>query len=111
ALNPDSAEVNESNLIVLVHPIRRHPIAAVRQVAGLLARTIVCATREGKVVQRGERIGIINLGSTTEVYLPNELQPQVAVQLGQKVKGGMTVVASMSGKEAGPAGAGEAAAV
>lgn len=100
ALNPESAEVNESNLIVMVHPIRRHPIAAVRQVAGLLARTIVCGVREGRVVQRGERIGIINLGSTTELYLPNDLNPQVMVEVGQKVQGALTVVASISSKDA-----------
>ncbi|MEZ6189982.1 MAG: phosphatidylserine decarboxylase [Phycisphaerales bacterium] len=52
ALNPTSAETNESNLIVLVHLIRRHPLAAVCQVAGLLARTIACGVNEGDV-QRG----------------------------------------------------------
>jgi len=84
ALNPTSAETNESNLIVLVHPIRRHPLAAVRQVAGLLARTIACGVHEGDVVQRGQRIGMIKLGSTTELYLPSDLQPKVAVQQGQR---------------------------
>lgn len=103
ALNPDSAERNESTLLVMVHPIRRHPIAAVRQVAGMLARTIVCGTAEGKVVQRGERIGIIKLGSTTEVYLPHQLSPQVSVEVGQKVKGGLTVVATLSSRDSAPA--------
>lgn len=100
ALNPDSAEANESNLIVLVHPIRRYPIAAVRQVAGLIARTIKTDLYVGKVVQRGQRIGIINLGSTTELYLPADLKPQVAVEVGQKVLGGITVLASLSSKDA-----------
>lgn len=99
ALNPDSAEVNESNLIVLLHPIRRHPVAAVRQVAGLLARTIACGAQEGDILQRGQRIGMIKLGSTTEVYLPADLQPRVVVQVGQKVKGGLTTVAHVIGKE------------
>lgn len=103
ALNPDSAERNESNLIVMVHPIRRHPIAAVRQVAGLLARTIVCGVFENKVVQRGERIGIIKLGSTTELYLPSEMKPQVSVQVGQKVKAGLTVLATLSSQDSAPA--------
>ncbi|MEX0654041.1 MAG: phosphatidylserine decarboxylase [Phycisphaeraceae bacterium] len=100
ALNPDSAEANESNLLIMVHPIRRHPIAAVRQVAGLLARTIVCSVREGQVVQRGERIGIIKLGSTTELYLPEALGPEVRVEKGQKVLGGRTVVATTATREA-----------
>ena len=99
ALNPTSAETNESNLIVLVHPIRRHPLAAVRQVAGLLARTIACGVHEGDVVQRGQRIGMIKLGSTTELYLPADLQPKVAVSQGQKVYAGVTVLAMVTSKD------------
>lgn len=99
ALNPTSAETNESNLIVLVHPIRRHPLAAVRQVAGLLARTIACGVHEGDVVQRGQRIGMIKLGSTTELYLPADLQPKVAVSQGQKVYAGVTVLAMVTAKD------------
>jgi phosphatidylserine decarboxylase len=102
ALNPDSAEVNESNLIVLLHPIRRYPVAAIRQVAGLLARTIACAVREGDILQRGQRIGMIKLGSTTEVYIPHELSPRVVVEVGQKVKGGLTVVAHVTLREKEP---------
>ena len=99
ALNPESAEDNESNLIVLVHPIRRYPVAAVRQVAGMIARTIVCAVREEQVLQRGQRLGMIKLGSTTELYLPKELKPRLNVQQGQKVKGGLTVLAYVSTKD------------
>ncbi len=99
ALNPASAETNESNLIVLVHPIRLQPLAAVRQVAGLLARTIACGVHEGDVVQRGQRIGMIKLGSTTELYLPADLEPKVAVQQGQKVYAGLTVVATVTSKD------------
>lgn len=99
ALNPDSAEVNESNLIVLHHPIRRYPVAAVRQVAGLCARTICCNLEKDQTVQRGQRIGIIKLGSTTELYIPNELKPQVQVSVGQKVKGGETVLAHITAVE------------
>ncbi len=99
ALNPTSAETNESNLIVLVHPIRRHPLAAVRQVAGLLARTIACGVNEGDVVQRGQRIGMIKLGSTTELYLPADLDPKAAIQQGQMVYAGITVVATVTSKD------------
>ncbi len=99
ALNPESAETNESNLIVLNHPIKGHPLAAVRQVSGLFARTIACGVHEGDVVQRGQRIGMIKLGSTTELYLPAEQQPQVAIGQGQKVYAGLTVLASVSSKD------------
>ncbi len=96
ALNPDSAEVNENNLIVLEHPVKGHPVAAVRQVAGLLARTVVCTVKEQAILQRGQRIGLIKLGSTTEVYLPATLRPQVSVQTGQKVSGAVTVIAMIT---------------
>ncbi len=95
ALNPESAEDNESNFLALYHPTRQYPIAAVRQVAGLLARTIYCGVREGQILQRGERLGIIKLGSTTELYLPHTLKPEVQIQQGQKVQGGTTVIANI----------------
>lgn len=96
ALNPQSAEDNESNLIVLVHPVKRHPVAAVRQVAGLIARSIACGLQPQQVVRRGDRIGMIKFGSTTELYLPRALCPDISVIQGQKVKGGATVLATVS---------------
>jgi len=96
ALNPDSAEVNENNLIVLEHPVKGHPVAAVRQIAGLLARTVVCTVEEQAILQRGQRIGLIKLGSTTELYLPATLKPQLSVQAGQKVSGAVTVLAMVT---------------
>jgi len=95
ALNPDSAEVNTNNLIVLEHPSRHEPVAAVRQVAGLLARTIACAVRPGQILQRGQRLGIIKLGSTVELYIPRSTKPQILVQHGQKVLAGVTALASV----------------
>lgn len=94
-LNPKSAEVNESLMMVLHHPVRRYPIAAVRQVAGLIARTIVCAARPEQILQRGQRYGMIKMGSTTELYLPVSSKPQVTVEQGQYVYGGLTVVAKV----------------
>ena len=95
ALNPKSAEVNEWNLIVMRHPTHGGPLAAVRQVAGQLARTIICGVNSKQIVQRGQRIGMIILGSTTELYLPASVQPQVTVEKGQKVYGGLTVLANI----------------
>ena len=95
-LNPASIEDNESMTTLLIHPAKGHPVAAVRQVAGLLARTIHNALHVGQVVQRGQRMGIIKLGSTTELYLPATLQPVVRVERGQKVQAGVTVLASVT---------------
>ena len=94
-LKPESAEDNESKTTLLVHAVKGHPVAAVRQIAGLLARTIHNDLNVGQVVQRGQKMGIIKLGSTTELYLPLTLQPQVKVKQGQKVQGGLTVLASV----------------
>jgi len=99
ALKPESAEGNENNLLVLIHPNRRYRMAAVRQVAGMLARTIVCHVREDQVLQRGQRIGLIKLGSTVELYISQQLAPQLRVQEGQKVTGGVTVIAQITPME------------
>lgn len=96
ALNPRSAEENEWHLIVLRHPAHQGHVAAVRQVAGQLARTIVCGVESEQVVQRGERIGMILLGSTTELYVPTASGPRVRVSQGQRVRGGSTVLLSLA---------------
>lgn len=95
-LNPESAEDNESMTTVMVHPVKGHPIAAVRQIAGLLARTIHNGLRPEQVVQRGQRMGIIKLGSTSEVYLPHTLAPELQIRQGQKVLAGLTVLATVT---------------
>jgi phosphatidylserine decarboxylase len=96
ALRPESAEHNESVTIVLEHPTHRVPIGVVRQVAGAIARRIVCATAVGQILQRGERFGLIKFGSTTEVYLPHPAHVQIAVRQGQGVCGGSTVIANVT---------------
>jgi len=108
ALNPKSAEVNESNLIVLTHAVKRTPVAAVRQVSGAIARRIVCGTRVGETLQRGQRIGMIKFGSTTELYVPDSLRPEVVVRQGQYVWGGETVLMNVNPAEANDAEPGAA---
>ena len=96
ALKPESAEVNESNTIVLMHPVKKTPLVAIRQIAGLIARTIVCATDVGDTLQRGQRFGMIKFGSTTELYIPMTSRPQPQVRQGQYVWGGKTIMATVS---------------
>ena len=93
ALNPASAQTNESNLVVLRDPQTGQPIAAVRQVAGLIARTIVCRLSIGQRLCRGQRFGMIKFGSTTELYFPQSSGLEVAVVKGQRVFGGKTILA------------------
>jgi len=66
---------------------------AVVQIAGLIARRILCDVREGDAVHTGERFGIIRFGSRTDLYLPEGVQPLVAV--GQTMIGGETVIATL----------------
>ena len=60
------------------------------QIAGRMARRIVCYPREGDPVQRGKRFGMIRFGSRVEMFLPEEVS--VSVHPGQRVKGGETVM-------------------
>jgi phosphatidylserine decarboxylase len=63
------------------------------QIAGLVARRIVCTAREGDEMAAGERFGIIRFGSRTDVYLPPGVRPRVL--LGQTMIGGETVLAEL----------------
>jgi phosphatidylserine decarboxylase len=67
---------------------------AVVQIAGLIARRIVCDVREGDTVRAGDRFGIIRFGSRTDLYLPVGATPLVAV--GQMMIGGETVLADLA---------------
>jgi phosphatidylserine decarboxylase len=88
ARDPECATENECNWIYMT--CGRFELT-VRQIAGLIARRIVCRVRVGDQLRRGERIGIIKFGSRTELYLPPEARVQVEV--GQMVHGGATIVA------------------
>lgn len=63
------------------------------QVAGLIARRIICDAKEGDSVQKGERYGLIRFGSRMDIYLPQGITSQVAV--GQRMIGGETVLANL----------------
>ena len=82
---------NERNALAIRLPTGQE--IAVVQIAGLIARRILCSVREGDPVQIGDRFGIIRFGSRTDLYLPNGLPPLVAE--GQTMIGGETLVAEM----------------
>lgn len=64
------------------------------QIAGLIARRIICDAKEGDVVGTGERYGLIRFGSRMDIYLPKGVTAQVAV--GQKMIGGESVLADLN---------------
>lgn len=91
-----ASDGNERNAMALRLPDGRS--MAVVQIAGLIARRIVCAVREGDAVRRGARFGIIRFGSRTDLYLPGGVLPLVAV--GQTMIGGETVLADLTASAA-----------
>ncbi len=84
---------NESNLVT-IRLDSGEPIG-VRQIAGKLARRIVCRLRPGDRVSRGERYGMIKFGSSTELILPRPGDVQVHVRPGDRVHGGRTRLATL----------------
>ncbi|HEY5594246.1 MAG TPA: phosphatidylserine decarboxylase family protein [Nitrospiria bacterium] len=89
AANKDLASTeNEQNAILLETPSGVKIVFV--QVAGLVARRIVCWTKEGDEVERGARFGMIRFGSRTDLFLP--LGTEIKVTPGQKVKGGASVI-------------------
>jgi phosphatidylserine decarboxylase len=93
ARKPESAIVNESNLVRMT---RTDGLSlAVRQVSGAIARRIVCPLSGGESLTRAQRMGMIKFGSTTELILPQYSDPKIHVALGDKVTGGVTVLATV----------------
>jgi phosphatidylserine decarboxylase len=93
ALRPECLERNEAMWIGLEEESPPHRRMVVRQIAGQYARRIVCALRPGEVVGRGEKIGMIKLGSRTELIVPDEPGLAIEVRVGDRVKAGSTILA------------------
>ncbi len=92
AMNADSAAENEQNIVT----VEGEGITVVfKQIAGLLARRIVFTKSVGDAVGRGERVGLIKFGSRVDVLLDTSAIPQVKV--GDRVRGGASVIAIESG--------------
>lgn len=93
-LNADldkASEDNERNALVIESGTRK---IGVVQIAGLVARRIVCFVKEGEVLAPGERFGLIRFGSRVDVYLPRAVRLDVTT--GQKTIAGETILAGFS---------------
>src|SRR5262245_53393038 len=88
AWDPRAASENERNHLKLSAADGDY---GVTQIAGILARRIVCSKRPGDTVSRGERIGLIQFGSRTDLHLPPGVEP--TVEVGDRVRGAVTVLA------------------
>jgi len=93
AMNPASADQNEQNIVTVRDGRGAGLEVTFKQIAGLLARRIVFDPREGDRVERGQRVGLIKFGSSVDVVIPAEAI--VRVKVGQRVKGGSSVLAAM----------------
>ena len=90
AMNPASADRNEQNAVTVKGEGYE---VTFKQIAGLLARRIVFNLSQGDTVERGQRVGLIKFGSRVDVLLPAEAA--IKIKVGDKVKGGSSVLAVM----------------
>ena len=90
AMNPASADSNEQNVATVSGDGYE---VTFKQIAGLIARRIVFWPHEGDRLERGQRVGLIKFGSRVDVILPAEAE--LLVKVGQRVKGGSSVLAAM----------------
>ena len=88
AYRQEASLVNEANTVTIADHSREF---IVKQIAGVLARRIVCRVRPGETLEKGQRYGLIRFGSRTDLLLP--ATAEIAVQVGDVVRGGETVLA------------------
>lgn len=86
---------NENNTVVITPDEPLPGPVRVRQIAGVLARRIVCTANSDTHLAAGERFGMIKLGSRTEVILPDNGQWDLCVCVGQRVRAGRTILARL----------------
>lgn len=91
AMSEASADLNEQNVVTVEG--EGHTLVF-KQIAGLLARRIVFTKKVGDRVARGERVGLIKFGSRTDVIFP--ASAQTAVKVGDRVKGGASILARIA---------------
>lgn len=90
AFNPKASEENEHTFIIVENTFGK---VAIKQIAGILARRVVCSLKKGDSVSVGERIGMMKFGSRMDVILPN--RTDILVELNQKVVAGETIIARL----------------
>ena len=92
-----ASEDNERNGLIIEGPMGRFAIV---QIAGLIARRILCFSREQENIQTGERFGLIRFGSRVDVYMPDGAR--ILVTIGSKAVAGETVLADYAPESTAP---------
>ena len=90
AFDHKASDVNEQVITLLSHPSGKYKI---KQIAGLVARRILCYAKSGIKMHKGGRLGFIRFGSRTDLILPSHVN--VRVEVGQKVIGGETIIGQL----------------
>ncbi len=87
AFKAEASKVNEQSEIEIESD---HGTVVVRQIAGILARRVVCRLEIGQQVKAGDRLGLIRFGSRLDIILPPTVETKVSLK--QKVKAGITII-------------------
>lgn len=93
ARSPQCSKVNEANEVVMTRADAPTDRLLVRQISGAIARRIVCEAKTGEHYAGGDQFGMIKFGSCTELFVPVRENLACRVQIGDKVKAGLTVLA------------------
>ncbi len=89
----DKASLENERNAVIIRRAADGKVVTLVQVAGLVARRILCYTRVGETLSRGQRYGFIRFGSRVDVYLPVDARPRVTI--GEKVSASSTILAEL----------------
>lgn len=92
AWHPKSSTENERTTVVA--KMKNGTEVLFRQIAGALARRIVCYVKEGQPLEQGQEFGFIKFGSRVDIFLP--LDAKITVKVGEVTKGGRTVIAELA---------------
>lgn len=98
AYKAQAGDLNEFTEVTIDH---HGDTIVVRQIVGILARRIVCRVREGAAVNAGDRMGVMKFGSRMDIFLPKTAT--VHTRVGDKVVGGVTLLATLATTAAAPA--------
>jgi phosphatidylserine decarboxylase len=102
ASKEQASHSNEQNTITVDGVLQSQPTRVVfKQIAGLIARRIVCYVKPGDVLQAGQRVGLIKFGSRVDVFFGPEWA--IAVHIGERVAGGSSVIARLEASGRGAA--------
>jgi len=96
ASREEASAANEQNVVTVDGVVNGHPTRVVfKQIAGLIARRILCDVKAGNILEPGQRIGLMKFGSRIDVFLGAEWEP--VVKEGERVVGGSSILARFKG--------------